>query len=233
MCSWALESHEGQQCSKSAHDKCKSTTTLRGSEERRENGKNPRWGCDQLVTLRSRRPGEGGWRPGDICHPSCISPLTQELSSASLPRLTRPWHEAGYGCPKEPGGIYRGVGGREAWTRCASLALNTRARGCLACTRAHPSLPTSAQHQVLLHSPQSVSQHRHCQPHCPVTNTHAHTHTGTHTSMSWDTRHGPAPAFPAFTRTADSMLRVLAALLGSRPKAIISLLGTTYGGGTG
>ena len=232
MCSPALESHEGQRCSKSAHDKCKSTTTLRGSEERREDGKNPRWGCDRIVTVRSRRPGWAGWKPGDICHRSCISPPTQELSNASLPRLTRPWHEAEYGCPKEPGGVYR-VWGVEAWTRCVPLALNTQARGCLACTRAHPSLPTSAWHQVLLHSPQSVSQHRPCQPHCPVTHTQAHTHTGTCTSMSGDTGHGPAPAFPAFTRTADSMLRVLAALLGSKPKAIISLLGKTHGGGTG
>ena len=90
MFSWALESHEGQRCSKSAHNKCKSTTTLRGSEERGECGKNPRWGCGQVVTLRrGDRGGGGGGRPGDICHRSCISQPTQELSNANLPGLTR------------------------------------------------------------------------------------------------------------------------------------------------
>ena len=158
MFSWALESHEGQRCSKSAHNKCKSTTTLRGSEERGECGKNPRWGCGQVVTLRrGDRGGGGGGRPGDICHRSCISPPTQELSNANLPGLTRPRHEAEYGCPEEPGGIYRGVGGREAWTLCASVALNTQARGCLACPRAHPSLPNQygtrfSTHHNLSHS---------------------------------------------------------------------------------
>lgn len=80
------------------------------------------------------------------------------------------------GALRNQGGIYAGVGGgREAGMLCA---LNTQARGCLACTRAHPSLPTSARHQVLLHSPQSVSQHRHCQLHGPVA--HARIHTQTH-----------------------------------------------------
>lgn len=90
--------------------------------------------------------------------------------------------------------------GVEAWMRCVPLALNTQARGCLACTRAHPSLPTSAWHQVLLHSPQSVSQHRHCQPHCPV-NTHACTHAHRHTHIHIQGHQArPSSSFPCFHR---------------------------------